>query len=84
MLGSPKFIREMQPILNGEKLAKRGPKQIKRKRSLPVIFKNIDDKSRNERNELIRNAHIKHGYTLMEVGEFLGLHYTTVSKVVNH
>lgn len=84
LLGSPKFIREMQPILNGEKLAKRGPKQIKRKRSLPVIFKNIDDKSRNERNELIRNAHIKHGYTLMEVGEFLGLHYTTVSKVVNH
>jgi hypothetical protein len=36
-----------------------------------------------ERNELIRKAHIDHSYTLMEIGEFLGLHYTTVSKVVN-
>ena len=35
LLGSPKFIGEMQPILNGEKLAKRGPKQARRRRSLP-------------------------------------------------
>ncbi|MFN3238117.1 MAG: transposase [Pseudomonadales bacterium] len=83
LLGSPKFIAEMQPILNGEKLAKRGPKRAQRRRSLPVLFKNIDNKTRVERNELIRKAHIDHSYTLMEIGEFLGLHYTTVSKVVN-
>ncbi len=83
LLGSPQFIKEMQPILNGEKLAKRGPKQIKRRRSLPVLFKNVQNKSRSERNELICKAHIDHSYTLMEIGDFLGLHYTTVSKVVN-
>jgi putative transposase len=83
LLGSPKFIAEMQPILNGEKMAKRGPKRVTRRRSLPVLFKNIDNKTRMERNELIRKAHIDHSYTLMEIGEFLGLHYTTVSKVVN-
>lgn len=83
LLGSPKFIAEMQPILNGEKLAKRGPKRAQRRRSLPVLFKNIENKTRVERNALIRKAHIDHSYTLMEIGEFLGLHYTTVSKVVN-
>ncbi len=83
LLGSPKFVAEMQPILNGEKLAKRGPKRAQRRRSLPVLFKNIENKSRVERNSLIRKAHIDHSYTLMEIGEYLGLHYTTVSKVVN-
>ncbi len=83
LLGSAKFVAEMQPILNGEKLAKRGPKRAQRRRSLPVLVKNIESKSRMDRNALIRKAHIDHSYTLMEIGEFLGLHYTTVSKVVN-
>lgn len=83
LLGSPAFLNEMQPILNGEKLAKRGPKRARPRRSLATLFKNIDQKSRSERNELIRRAHIDHGYTLMEIGSHLGLHYTTVSKVVN-
>tara|TARA_R110002072_G_scaffold64_4_gene319 strand:+ start:7025 stop:7804 length:780 start_codon:yes stop_codon:yes gene_type:complete len=83
LLGSPKFLAEMQPILNGEKMAKRGPKRAQRRRSLPVLFKNIENKTRDERNALIRKAHIDHSYTLMEIGESLGLHYTTVSKVVN-
>lgn len=83
LLGSPRFISEMQPILNGEKLAKRGPRRAKRRRSLPALFKNVGNKPRSERNELICCAHIDHTYTLMEIGDFLGLHYTTVSKVVN-
>ena len=83
LLGSPAFLSEMQPILNGEKLAKRGPKRARPRRSLATLFKNIDEKSRVERNELIRRAHIEHSYTLMEIGAHLGLHYTTVSKVVN-
>lgn len=83
LLGSPKFLNEMQPILNGEKLAKRGPKRAKRRRSLSTLFRNIDSKTKAERNELIRRAHLEHAYTLMEIGDHLGLHYTTVSKVVN-
>jgi len=83
LLGSAKFLAEMQPILNGEKMAKRGPKRAQRRRSLPVLFKNIENKTRDERNALISKAHIDHSYTLMEIGDVLGLHYTTVSKVVN-
>lgn len=83
LLGSPRFLSEMQPILNGEKMAKRGPKRAKRRRSLNAMFKNIDAATRVERNELIRRAHVDYSYTLMEIGEHIGLHYTTVSKVVN-
>jgi len=83
LLGSPKFIGQMQPILDGEKLAKRGPVRALRRRSLPVLFKKVSEMSKSERNGLIKRAHIDHAYTLMEIGDFLGLHYTTVSKVVN-
>ena len=83
LLGSPEFLSEMQPILNGEKLAKRGPKRARPRRSLATLFKNVENQSRAERNELIRRAHIDHSYTLMEIGDYLGIHYTTVSKVVN-
>lgn len=83
LLGSAKFLNEMQPILQGERLSKRGPRAAKRRRSLNVLFRKVDDKTRPERNELIKKAHLDHGYTLMEIGEHLGLHYTTVSKVVN-
>lgn len=83
LLGSPAFVAEMQPVLNGERMAKRGPKRARRRRSLQALFKHVDNKTRAERNELIRRAHIDYNYTLMEIGEHLGIHYTTVSKVVN-
>ncbi|MFT4712670.1 MAG: REP element-mobilizing transposase RayT [Candidatus Azotimanducaceae bacterium] len=83
LLGSPAFVEEMQPILNGEKVAKRGPRAVKRRRSLSSLCKNVENKAKDERNKVIRRAHIDHAYTLKEIGDYLGLHYTTVSKVVN-
>jgi len=37
---------------------------------------------RQQRNNRITEAHIKHGYTLKEIADHLGIHYTTVRKVV--
>ena len=39
-------------------------------------------KGKRERNIAIRAAFLEHGYTLKEIGVHLGLHYTTISKVV--
>jgi DNA-binding CsgD family transcriptional regulator len=50
---------------------------------LNSLFKKVDDKTRSERNELMKTAHVDFGYTLMQIGDHLGLHYTTVSKVIN-
>lgn len=83
LLGSDRFLSKMQPILQGERLLKRGPKSVKRRRSLNSLFKKVDDKTRGERNELMKTAHVEFGYTLMQIGDHLGLHYTTVSKVIN-
>lgn len=83
LLGSNQFLSKMQPILQGEVLVKRGPKSVKRRRSLNSLFKKVDDKTRGERNELMKTAHVDFGYTLVQIGDHLGLHYTTVSKVIN-
>ncbi len=83
LLGSDAFLKEHAPRLSGGRGAKRGPRRAGRKRSLTTIFRNVENVSRIERNGLIRAAHIDQGYTLMEIGDHLGLHYTTVSKVIN-
>ena len=83
LLGSPEFLKEMQPKLKGMRKGKRGPKQARRRRSLLALFRSVESRSKAERNDLIRKAHLDYGYTLMEIGKHLGLHYTTVSKVVN-
>ena len=36
------------------------------------------------RNKQMYKAHIKHGYTLKEIANYLGVHYTTVSKVIKN
>jgi putative transposase len=83
LLGSNRFLSEMQPILQGERILKRGPIAAKRRRSLNALFKKVENKTRGERNELMKKAHVDFGYTLMQIGDHLGLHYTTVSKVIN-
>jgi REP-associated tyrosine transposase len=32
---------------------------------------------------LIATLHLKHGYTQAQIAEHLGLHYVTVSRIVN-
>ena len=83
LLGSDRFLKEMQPFLKGERLTKKGPKAVKRRRSLIALFKKVNEKPRSERNRLMKKAHVDFGYTLMDIGDHLGLHYTTVSKVIN-
>lgn len=42
-------------------------------------------KKLNNRNEAIVNSYLSGGYSLKEVGEYFGLHYSTVSGIVgNH
>jgi DNA-directed RNA polymerase specialized sigma subunit len=36
-----------------------------------------------ERNRQIRHAYGTHGYTLKEIAQELGVHYMTISKVIN-
>ncbi len=48
--------------------------------SLPVLFESID---RANRKAAIRRAHVVHGYRMVEIANFLQLHPTTISRIVN-
>jgi transposase len=39
--------------------------------------------SKQGRNKAIFAAHVKHGYTMKEIADLVGIHYTTVSKVIS-
>jgi hypothetical protein len=83
LLGSEQFVDRLQNLMKNSRKAKQAPKRQKRRRSLRVLFRQVDRLSKAERNTLIKQAHLQYDYTLTEIGSFLGLHYTTVSKVVN-
>ncbi len=83
LLGTDAFVERMQSLLQNSAKAKQAPKLAGRRKSLRVMFRGIHQMSRQERNHRITLAHVDHGYTLAEIGQHLGLHYTTVSKVVN-
>jgi REP element-mobilizing transposase RayT len=49
---------------------------------IAVIFAELDMSLKTERNRMIHIACEQYGYTLTEVAQHLGLHYSTVSKVL--
>jgi putative transposase len=49
----------------------------------PSLSELFADKKRADRRATILRAHIVHGYLLAEIGRFLELHPTTISRIVN-
>ena len=80
-LGSEGFVEKLKPRLV-EKLADREipiSQRLATRPPLEQLFSKAG-KDKETRNALIYQAVNDYGYTLGEVGEFLGLHYSTVSK----
>lgn len=83
ILGNRKFINNLKNILK----SKRDQKEIPRtqryadKKSLDEIFK-MEVKEKIQRDKLIYKSYIEYGYTMKEVSEYLGVHYSTVSKAI--
>ena len=80
-LGQENFIDKIKHLISGkEKL-----KEITRKQCyvtrppLNEIFKYKDKKSKDQ---AMYAAHLQHGYTLKDLAEYIGVHYTTVSRVI--
>lgn len=84
LLGSDSFVAEILSLYGQAPSSRRRPGAVARKKSLSSLFSQIENKTRVERNALICRAHFDHKYTLMDIGNHLGLHYTTVSKVINN
>jgi len=78
-LGSEYFLAKMEQLMEQkEQLIEMPRKQRYALRpSLDKIFQ-----AKNKREIKIYQASQKYGYTLKEIAEYLGLHYTTISKII--
>ena len=83
LLGDDEFVSEIEPFLKQVKEAKEVPRKQRfaNRPELVGLFEDIGDKPKELRNQMIREAHLRYGYTLVEIGKVLGLHYSTISKI---
>lgn len=84
LLGEELFIDEHRDLLYDKQPVKEIPRTQRylNRPKLSIFFSKEHEKA--ERNKQIRQAHIQHGYTLKEIADHLGIHYTTVSKVIKN
>jgi putative transposase len=80
-LGSELFVDKMQSLIDGDKELSEVP--ASQRRPLP---KKLDyyKKHNNDRNSAICDAYSSGGYTLKEIGDYYGLHYSTVSGIIKN
>ncbi len=84
ILGSDMFIERVREFLGGKDQITEIPRlqRTAGRPSLEVLFPAGERLTKRERNPTVLDAHVKYGYSLKEIAEHLGVHYTTVSKVV--
>jgi len=80
-LGPDEFVEGLRPLLAGEAANKEIPRRerLAARLSLDKLFEGANDKK--TRNQRIHQAVRAHEYTLKEVGEFIGLSYSTISMI---
>jgi REP element-mobilizing transposase RayT len=86
ILGSETFLNELKDIL-GEKEQIVEIPRLQRFAGRPLLrdlFPGGAVSDKEERNRRIHEAHIRYGYTLKEISIIVNVHYTTISKVINH
>jgi putative transposase len=81
-LGSDQFVEEMQALIDGDKELSEIPSSQRRPAPKPLAkYKNASE----DRNTAIISAYQSGGYTLKEIGDYFGLHYSSVSGIIrNH
>ncbi len=83
LLGSDEFVDKLKPLLSDFESLKELPRRerITARPSLAKLFSKVP--SKETRDDRIHEALRVHGYTLQEVGDAVGLHYSTVSRIAS-
>lgn len=82
LLGEEKFVKGFKALLSDKDQVKEIPRQQRHvaRPGLEELFqKRVSGKQRNKN---IYAAHMKYGYKLYEIANYLQIHYTTVSKII--
>jgi REP element-mobilizing transposase RayT len=81
-LGSDNFVEKMQAYINDDKDLSEVPSSQRRPKPATLAAYAV---AAQTRNAAIYNAYLSGGYTMKEIGEHYGLHYSTVSGIIkNH
>ena len=85
LLGDDRFIERLAPRLREQAEVEEIPRRQRfgSRPPLEALFRAKDAWSKPERDAAFRNAYFEHGYKLAEIARVAGVHYTTVSKVIN-
>jgi REP element-mobilizing transposase RayT len=82
ILGSPKFVERFERSLRAVKPIKEIPRtsRFTARPSLSEVFRGCD--GRLDLASRVREAHVDHGYTMAQIARYLGIHYSTVSRLL--
>jgi len=80
-LGQENFIDEIKSLMRGKEKLKEITREQRYLTRPPLneIFKPKDQKSKDQ---VMYEAHLQYGYTLKDIAEYTGVHYTTVSRAI--
>jgi len=84
IFGSERFVEELRPYLAGDQHIGEIPRiqRVAGRPVLPELFSSAERVDKTRRNKKIALAHLEFRYTLKEIADHLGIHYTTVSRVI--
>jgi putative transposase len=85
LLGSENFVEGLRPYIQDTEKLEEVPRaqRLLDRPTLTELFENNIELVKTKRDKKIREAHIQHGYNLAEIGRFLDLHYSTISRIVS-
>jgi REP element-mobilizing transposase RayT len=81
ILGQDNFIDEIKHLMRGKERLKEITREQRYLTRPPLkeIFKLKDKKSKDQ---VMYEAHLQYGYTLKDIAEYIGVHYSTVSRAI--
>ena len=78
-LGKDEFVEDMHKLIDGEKELSEIPSS--QRRASPLELSDYEAQA-NSRDEAICMAYKSGGYTQKQIGDFFGLHYAQISRIV--
>jgi putative transposase len=84
VMGSAGWVEEVHRVVGNKEEMPEIPRlqRLVGRPSLDALFEDRSVNSKQERDSAIFEAHVKYGYDLKEIAQFLKIHYTTVSKII--
>lgn len=80
--GPHEFKKRMRAMI-GRQLYRAALPRSYRRIAQPPLSELFADVKRADRRQVILRAHVVHGFLLTEIANYLGLHPTTISRIVN-